>query len=297
MPIARTVHRSSIPSFCSAKRTGHSCPESSPVLRLDLFKFLVDDLLYSQRLPMEMGQFARTFQPRFARPSTSLGELFFDCLRDVLAQGNSQRTGDGLGLAEGGVRDFKRSLHSDSIPYFGAAARRDWSARVGGEMLDLTRRNRNQTGPNAESCEPSGKCRQTPVNIGCDAHHVWMRLQKIRHTYTPRKFQAAGAKTLLPCRLHRSSLTDLVSALFRFFNRKALRVSVYSATGYLLIKLLESIRVPSAPALHAKGPPGFEEALANVYLSAFKIAWKGSRAANGILQVAENVGNISIWSR
>ena len=55
---------------------------------------------------------------------------------------------------------------------------------------------------------------------------------------------------------------------------------------------LESIQVSSAPALHAKEPPDFEEALANVYLSAFKIAWMVVATARGVLQVAENVGNI-----
>src|ERR1019366_6129217 len=114
-----------LPVFCPDKRQGHSCPESSPVLRFDLFKFLVDDLLYPQRLPVEMGQFARTCQPGLARPSTSLGELFFDCLRHVLAQRNSQCTGGGLGLAEGGVRDFQRSLHNASIPYL-------WDSRSAG---------------------------------------------------------------------------------------------------------------------------------------------------------------------
>src|SRR5450756_1261239 len=120
-----------LPVFCPDKRKGHSCPESSPVLRFDLFKFLVDDLLYPQRLPVEMGQFARTFQPRLARPSTSLGELFFDCLRHVLAQRNSQCTGGGLGLAEGGVRDFQRSLHTASIPYLWDSRWRDSPERAG----------------------------------------------------------------------------------------------------------------------------------------------------------------------
>src|ERR1022692_3576456 len=86
-----------------------------------------------------MGQFARTFQPGLARPSTSLGELFFDCLRDVLAQGNPQCTGGGLGLAEGGVRDFQRSLHNASIPYLWDAARRDSSARFGRVRVDAFR--------------------------------------------------------------------------------------------------------------------------------------------------------------
>ena len=75
--------------------------------------------------PVEMCQFARTFQPGLARPSTSLGELFFDCLRHVLAQGNPQCTGGGLGLAKGKVRDFQRSLHDASIPYL-------WDARAPG---------------------------------------------------------------------------------------------------------------------------------------------------------------------
>ncbi len=117
-----------LPAFCPDKRKGHSCPESSPVLGLDLFKFLVDDLLYPQRLFVEMGQFARTFQPGLARRATSVGELFFDCLRHVLAQGNSQCTGGGLGLAEGGVRDFQRSLHNTSLPYL-------WDSRTPGFVL------------------------------------------------------------------------------------------------------------------------------------------------------------------
>jgi len=88
-----------------------------------LFKFLVDDLLYAQRLPMKMGQFARAFQPGLPRPSTSLRELFFNCLRHVLAQGNPQCTGGGLGLAEGGIRDLQRGLHNGSIAYL-------WGSRL-----------------------------------------------------------------------------------------------------------------------------------------------------------------------
>ena len=81
----------------------------------------------------------------------------------------------------------------------------------------------------------------------------------------------AGSKARRPWRLLCNSLASSASALFRSCNHEALRVTTSFVTGYLLI-LLESIRVPLVPALHTKGPPGFEEALANVYLSAFKIA-------------------------
>lgn len=45
-----------------------SYPESSAILRFDLFEFPIDDLLYPQGLLVEMGQFAGTFQPRFVLP-------------------------------------------------------------------------------------------------------------------------------------------------------------------------------------------------------------------------------------
>src|ERR1035438_4008785 len=72
-----------------------------------------------------MGQFARTFQPRLARASIAQGELFFDGLRNELAQWNPQRTSGGLGLAEGWVRDLQRRLHDVSIPYLWEAGAPD----------------------------------------------------------------------------------------------------------------------------------------------------------------------------
>ena len=107
-----------------------------------------------------------------------------------------------------------------------------------------------------------------------------MRLHKERGTRIRReRFRLTGSKTHRPWRLLCNSLASSASALFRFCNREALRVTTFYRTGYLLVKL-ESIQVSSAPALHAKEPPDFEEALANVYLSASTIAWVAAAAAD-----------------
>ena len=90
-----------------------------------MFEFLVDDLLYPHRLLVEMGQFARTFQPALARALTAQGELFFDSQGNVLAQWNSHLSGGGLGLAEGWVRDLQRGLHDASIPYLWGGRRQE----------------------------------------------------------------------------------------------------------------------------------------------------------------------------
>ena len=61
---------SEIPSYNDGDRNlakrKEECSESSLVLRFDLFEFLVDDLLYPHGLLVEMGQFARAFQPGLA---------------------------------------------------------------------------------------------------------------------------------------------------------------------------------------------------------------------------------------
>jgi hypothetical protein len=72
--------------FCPNKRKERSCPESSQVLRFDLLEFLVDELLYPFGLVVEMCQLARAFQPRLASALGARRELFFDGLRDELAQ-------------------------------------------------------------------------------------------------------------------------------------------------------------------------------------------------------------------
>ena len=86
---------SEIPSYNDGDRNlakrKEECPESRLVLRFDLFEVLVEDLLYPHGLLVEMGQFART---RY-----------------------SQRTGGGLGLAKGWVRDLQCGLHDNSSPY------------------------------------------------------------------------------------------------------------------------------------------------------------------------------------
>src|SRR5208283_1476702 len=67
---------------------------------------------------MEIGQFASTFHPGFNVAPATQGELFFDRLRDKLAQWNTQRTGGGLGLAKGRVGDLQRGLHEPQYPIF-----------------------------------------------------------------------------------------------------------------------------------------------------------------------------------
>jgi hypothetical protein len=74
----------------------------NPVLRFDIFEFLVYDLLDPPCLPVEMGQFARTFQPGFALRPPGRRELFFHRLHNKLAQWNSQRAGGGLSLRKVG---------------------------------------------------------------------------------------------------------------------------------------------------------------------------------------------------
>src|ERR1017187_4797065 len=63
-----------------------------------------------------MGQFAHAFQPGLALAPIAQRELFFDSLSNELAQWYSQRTGGGLGLTKGRVRDLQGGLHDASIP-------------------------------------------------------------------------------------------------------------------------------------------------------------------------------------
>lgn len=71
------------------------------LLAFDLSEFLVDDPLNPHGFLVEMGKFARTFQPRLAAAPAAQGQLFFDRLGNELSQWNSQGAGRSLGLAKG----------------------------------------------------------------------------------------------------------------------------------------------------------------------------------------------------
>jgi len=88
--------------------------------------------LYPQRLPVEMGQFARTFQPGLARPSTSLGELFLTACVTYSPQRNPNALAVALALRRWGPGFPSVVFTTASIPYlWGQPLRRVSTARVG----------------------------------------------------------------------------------------------------------------------------------------------------------------------
>src|SRR5262245_21190027 len=115
-------------------RKEHSCPESKPVLRFDLLKFLVDELLDALSLFVEMRQLARAFQPRLVFPPLAYRKLLFDGLRDEFAQRDSQGARCSFGLTKGLVRNLQSCHHSAIFPYlweFGRPWRKGSSLQSG----------------------------------------------------------------------------------------------------------------------------------------------------------------------
>src|ERR1017187_5669721 len=103
-----------------------------------------------------MGKFARTFQPGLALALVTQRELFFDSLRNKLAQRNSQRTGGGLGLAKGWVWDLQSGLHDASIPYL-------WEQSFGAQEGRSVDRLAPQIGHVSNFCNLSASARSTAI--------------------------------------------------------------------------------------------------------------------------------------